>query len=46
MTDIEKDGTLDEKPPVFKSWNAWYIAVVIGNVLFCIWMIVYFSKFN
>jgi len=46
MSDSNKKGTLVEDPPVFKTWNVWYIAVVISNILFCLWMVFYFSKFN
>lgn len=46
MSDHKKEGTLSQDPPVFKSWNAWYVAVIIGNILFCLWMVFYFGNFN
>lgn len=46
MKEQPKKGTLVDSPPVFGSWNNWYLAVIAGNIIFAIWMVLYFSKFN
>lgn len=34
----------EERPPVFKSWNAWYLIVVAVLVLLII-LFIYFTKY-
>ncbi|MFT3701841.1 MAG: hypothetical protein QM802_05715 [Agriterribacter sp.] len=34
----------DERPPLFKNWNAWYFVVVAGLVLQIV-LFIYFTKY-
>jgi len=34
----------DERPPLFKTWNAWY-ALVIGSLALQIALFIYFTKY-
>ena len=34
----------EERPPVFKSWTAWYL-IVIGVLVLLIILFIYFTKY-
>ncbi len=36
--------TQEERPPIFKSWNTWYIVVALALVLQIV-LFIYFTKY-
>ena len=40
----ENQGTMDDSPPVFGSWNNWYVGIIVFNILFILLINYLFSN--